>query len=78
MMDTVVFRPGLVGRRVGEGWRDASGSRWEGGGGGGGGVGGTIEHKICVLIFSTTLSETNSRSEKNLASYNKKRILIFI
>jgi hypothetical protein len=40
--------------------------------------GGTIVHKMCVLIFSTTLIENISHSEKNLASYNEKRILIFM
>jgi len=44
---------------------------YEMGFGWGGGGGEVIEQKICVLIFSTLLSENTSLSEKNSARYYK-------
>ena len=40
-------------------------------------LGGIIEHKMCILVFSTILCET-SHSEKNRARYDQKCVLVFM
>jgi len=37
-----------------------------------------IERKMCVVIFSTTLSENIAYSKKNRAIYDQKTIWVFI
>ena len=43
-----------------------------------GGWGGVTEHKMCVLIFSTTFIWDTSRSTKYWARYEQKSILVFM
>ena len=41
-------------------------------------VGGNTEHKMCVLIFSTTIVRKFSLYKKNSARYDQKCILVFM